>query len=73
MPGRSSELSTTDVGLVLGTLLNAAVEYEQSAVRHVDYQPVFADAMKARAKALFEVIERLELKILGDLTPYGRA
>jgi hypothetical protein len=73
MPSRSSDLSPLDVGLVLGTLLNAAAECEESALRNSDYQPAFADVMKARARALFDVIDRLESTIMDDARYYESA
>jgi hypothetical protein len=73
MPNRSSELSPMDVGLVLGTLLNAAAECEESACRNSNYQPAFADTMLARARALLDVAARFEFKMLEDLEPVGTA
>jgi hypothetical protein len=66
-------MSPQDVGLVVGTLLNAAAECEESATRNFDIQPIFANVMKARALALLDVARRFESHVLDDLDPVGTA
>jgi hypothetical protein len=73
MPAKSNEMSPSDVGLVLGTLLNAAAECEAAARRSSEAEPDFARSMTARARALVDVAERFEMTALDDLEPAGRA
>ncbi len=73
MSTKFTELSPQDVGLVLGTLLNAAAECQEAASRNETYKPDFADIMIARSRALMEVAERFEVKMLADLDPIGTA
>jgi hypothetical protein len=68
MPARFTEMSPLDVSLVLGTLLNAAVECEEAAERNFEQQPSFAVSLNARAQALVAVAERFEVSMLGDLS-----
>ncbi len=64
-------MSPQDVGLVLGTLLNAAEECEVAATRNSMEMPAFAEKLLARAKALHDVANRLERTMLYDLQPQG--
>jgi hypothetical protein len=67
MPARLGEMSPSDVGLVLGTLLNAAAECEAAAHRAAHQAPDFSRSMVARARALVDVAERFEMTALDDL------
>jgi hypothetical protein len=73
MPYKNNDMTPSDVGLVLGTLLNAAVECEAAARRSVEAEPDFSRSMTARARALFDVAERFELTALDDLSPVAFA
>jgi hypothetical protein len=67
MAAKSTEMSPQDVSLVLGTLLNAAVECEEAAQRNFEQQPGFATSLYTRARALVAVAERFEMTMLDDL------
>jgi hypothetical protein len=73
MTTKTTEMSPQDVGLVLGTLLNAAAECEEAANRNHNHLPDFARTMTARARALVAVAERFEVTMLADLEPVGWA